>query len=296
MGGEMKSIRIHKRTSTAAFAVILSALVFIACDDRQYEPYHGHGDYEAPPVPTGLTSVTEDQAVLLYWDAVRMDPDYDDLAGYKIYRSNDNSLFTRIATVGRNTTQYTDEGLQNGRTYFYAVSSFDYDGNESELSSENVFDTPRPEGFDYVIFTYDDPIHYRQSGFDLSTQSYLPWDSRSCDLFAEYDTSAGAFFLWLGQNGYRIQDMGYTGSFDEITYAPNGGWSQFDYSEIIEGHTYVIWTADNHYAKVRVTGLFYSPSLSMRYDWGYQIDPGNRELKIEPSNHQTVTQNQAEVQ
>lgn len=292
----MKSIRIQKMTSKAAFMVALSALIFIACDDREYAPYHDHGDYEAPPVPTGVNSITEDHAVLLYWNPVLMDPDYDDLDGYRVYRSNDNSLFSRIATVDRNTTEYEDTGLQNGRTYFYAVTSFDYHGNESELSSENVFDTPRPERFGYIIYTIDDPYHYRQSGLDFSEDTFLPWDSRYCDFFVEYDTSSQAFFLWLGGNGYRLQDMGYTDNFDEITYAPDGGWSQFDYAEIIEGHTYVLLTEDNHYAKIRVTDLFYSPSLRVQFDWGYQVDPGNRELKIDPTNRQANTQNGAEVQ
>ncbi len=266
-----------------AMILSLAALVFVACDiNNNDEPYYP-SDHQAPPVPTGLTSTTMDQSVLLTWNAVVLDPSFDDLAGYKLYRSNDNSLFSRIATVGRNTTEYTDTGLINGHTYFYAISSFDNDGNESALSSENVFDTPRPEGFDFRIYVFDDPIHNQQTGFDLSGQTYVPWNSTLCDFFAEYDTSSGAFFLWLGHNSSRIQDMGYTNSFDDITYAPSSGWSQFDYAEIVEGHTYVILTGDNHYAKIRVTALTSTPSLSVIFDWGYQVDPGNRELRIDPT-------------
>ncbi len=76
--------------------------------------------------------------------------------------------------------------------------------------------------------------------------------------------------------------MGYTDSFDDITYAPETGWSIYDFVEAIDGHTYVIKTWDNNFAKVRVTLLDTYPDNLMMFDWGYQIDPGNRELKVDP--------------
>jgi hypothetical protein len=70
--------------------------------------------------------------------------------------------------------------------------------------------------------------------------------------------------------------MGYTESFDDISYSPTDGWSSVGWSEIILGHTYIIWTSDNHFAKLRVTGI--AAPYSVRFDWGYQVDPGNPEL------------------
>jgi hypothetical protein len=237
-----------------------------------------------------------DEQVLIYWDAVAMDPNNDDLAGYRVYISDNNEDFTLVNTVGPAVTEDTVRNLINGRTYFFAVASFDETGNESELSRENVFDTPRPEGFDQQLFSYLDPFHSYQSGFDFSNQVTLRWDSPSCDFFVEFDTSSNvqAFFLWLGRNGLKIQDMGYTDGFDEITYAPDDGWSQFDYVEAIQGHTYVIETVDFHYAKVRVTSLIYNP-FSIVVDWGYQVAQGNRELKIDPRSVVNM-QNGSEVQ
>jgi hypothetical protein len=38
----------------------------------------------------------------------------------------------------------------------------------------------------------------------------------------------------------------------------------------------VIWTADNHFAKIRVTAV--SPNF-VEFDWAYQIADGNPELR-----------------
>ncbi len=287
-----------KWMAMGVFFAAIVALTFTGCDVHEHGDHFYPNDQQPPPVPTGLTSTTMDQAVLLTWNPVRMDPNFDDLAGYRLYRSNDNYTFRHIATLNPSDLEYTDTGLINGQTYYYAISSFDDHGNESELSSENVFDTPRPEGFDVRIYSYLDPVNSHLSGFDFPDQSRLPWSSPACDFFMEYDTSrtVQAFFIWLGHNGYRIQDMGYTSSFDEITFAPETGWSQFDYVEAIAGHTYVILTTDNHYAKVRVTSLSYDPTFSMVFDWGYQVAVGNRELKITPSGGVAGTPKGIEVQ
>jgi hypothetical protein len=287
-----------KWISTGIFITAIAALVFAGCavngDNNNFYP----DDHQPPPVPTGLTSTTMDQAVLLTWNPIHMDPDYNDLAGYRLYRSNDNYTFRHIATLNPADSEYTDTDLQNGQTYFYAIASFDEHGNESELSTENVFDTPRPEGFDVRIYSYLDPAYSHLSGFDLPDQSRLPWSSPACDFFMEYDTTrtVQAFFIWLGHNGYRIQDMGYTNSFDDITFAPTTGWSQFDYVEAIAGHTYVLLTTDNHYAKVRVTSLSYDPTFILTFDWGYQVAVGNRELKITPVAGNTINPKGVEVQ
>jgi hypothetical protein len=75
--------------------------------------------------------------------------------------------------------------------------------------------------------------------------------------------------------------MGFTDDLNEITYAPDTGWSALGYVEVIPGHTYVIWTWDLHYAKLRVT---YVPETNdyMQFEWAYQTAPENRELKPVP--------------
>ena len=271
------------RLGTTIMASILGAIVVSGCDSRD-SGYNPPRDYEAPPVPTGVTSTTMENSILLSWEPIYMDPDYDDLAGFKVYRSNNNTLFAHIGTVDADVYEYLDEGLENGRTYYWAVASIDHSGNESDLSYETVFDTPRPEGFDERIYNYLDPSYDHISGFDFSLERTLSWDDPACDFFLEFDDTPGiqTYFIWLGDNGADFQDMGYTDSFDDITYAPNTGWSQFSYAEAILGHTYVLRTIDNHYAKIRITGFSSSPGYSIVFDWGYQIDQGNRELRVEP--------------
>ena len=262
--------------------IIIPALLLTACDQRSTTYVSGDDD-QAPPVPSGVTTTTGDGIIWVEWNPINGIPD---LAGFYVWRSTDNFDFFWIATVGKNVTEYEDDDVINGVTYYYGISSFDEDGNESSVSFdyESAFDTPRPEGFDEVIYDSNDPVHEHLSGFDFSREERVPWDASRCDISFEYDDTPGitAFFIWLGWNGLVIQDMGYTDHFDDITYAPQTGWSEFPYVEAIVGHTYVLLTEDNHYAKVRVTDFDSFPAYRMTFDWGYQIDPGNRELKIDP--------------
>lgn len=290
-------IDLRKLTLMTIMFVISAAILFlIACDQRS-TTYVVRDDTTPPPVPTGVTTTTGDGLVWVEWDPIIGVPDLD---GFRVWRSNDNYEFYLIATVGPSTTLYEDNEVTNGYTYYYGLSSFDTAGNESDASFnyETAFDTPRPEGFDEVLYDFNDPANSDYSGFDFSREQHVLYDASTCDIFLEFDQSlpTPTFFLWLGYNGHYIQDMGYTSDFDEITYAPDGGWSLYDYVEVINGHTYVIKTWDDHYAKVRVTSVDRYPVALIIFDWGYQIDPGNRELKIEPRAVQAPIMHRGEAQ
>src|SRR5947207_3644913 len=78
-----------------------------------------------PPAPTGLTALVETNAVRLVWDAV----DAPDLAGYRIFRSEGSGL-QELKVVGKvplvfqpplTQTNYTDNTVQHGISYFYEV-------------------------------------------------------------------------------------------------------------------------------------------------------------------------------
>ena len=72
--------------------------------------------------------------------------------------------------------------------------------------------------------------------------------------------------------------MGYTYTLDEISWAPPDGWVlSTDGLELVEGHTYVIWTWDGFYAKLRVTNLDDDDEY-VDFDWAYQVDHDNPEL------------------
>src|SRR5512146_2386207 len=86
------------------------------------------GDYHAPAVPLGLASATGDGEIFLSW----LPNQDDDLAGYRVYVSRDpDGPYGRIGDTHR--TTFTDHGAVNSRTYFYAVTAYDWCGNESEL-------------------------------------------------------------------------------------------------------------------------------------------------------------------
>ncbi|MEO0143182.1 MAG: hypothetical protein ABIL70_03995 [candidate division WOR-3 bacterium] len=225
-------------------------------------------DHEPPAVPRGLTSITGDEEVMLTWYH-NTEPD---LAGYRIYRGPaPEGPYYLIGET--NLDYFLDYGLVNGYTYFYAISAYDIHNNESDLSYETVFDTPRPEGFNEKVFDYTQYPAY--AGWDFSAYTVVPYDYAYCDFYFGYHEQNGSYYLFAGRTGTLIQDMGYTSSFDEIGYAPEDGWSPSGMVEAIIGHTYVIWTWDNHFAKVRVTSI--NPDYAI-FDWAYQIDPGNPEL------------------
>lgn len=225
-------------------------------------------DHEPPSVPRGVNSITGDGEVMLTWYH-NTEPD---LAGYRVYRCPmPDGPYILIGET--NLDYFLDCELINGKTYYYAVSAFDIHNNESELSYETVFDTPRPEGFNEKVFDYTEYPEY--GGWDFSEYTLVPYNYAYCDFYFGYDDLNGTYYFYSARPGTLIQDMGYTTSFDEISYAPSDGWSPSGMVEAIVGHTYIIWTWDNHFAKIRMTSL--KPDYAL-FDWAYQIDPGNPEL------------------
>ncbi|MDH7515767.1 MAG: hypothetical protein QHI48_07835 [Bacteroidota bacterium] len=249
---------------TRLFRMIIPALLLIAsCDDD-----HGRVPYDdTPPFPpVGIVSTSLDNAVRLDW----IENQEPDLAGYNIYVSSSyNGRYTCIGTS--RTASFVDGGAKNGVTYYYAVSAFDYSGNESELSREVVYDTPRPEGRGVVLTNrFIDP--YR-AGYDFSAYRIVHYDTDEADIYLEMNGSAIPFFVvWQDTD---IQDMGYTRDIDEISKAPEDGWSPTKDAVAIKGHTYVVWTHDNHFAKIRVTDVRQN---TVTFDWAFQTALGNPEL------------------
>ncbi len=258
--------------------IAVSALAFVGCDNDTdyivYEEVIYLDESNPPPVPQGVFSVTRDEQVLLYW--LPIDDVNGDFDKYIVYRSNDPD--TGYWAIGETTGEYFfDNGVSNGATYFYAVSSIDYDGNLSDLSYEYVFDTPRPQGVNRTIFDYND--FPNESGWSLANEELVNYQSPLADFYLEYLPGDDVFYINVASLDTDIQDMGFTNDLDEIDYSPEFGWSQNGWLEVIWGHTYVIWTEDNHFAKVRIT---YINDNNIIFDWAYQVDTGNMELKPRP--------------
>jgi hypothetical protein len=248
-------------TRLSAAAVLLLA----GCRDTT-----GPRDTTAPAPPRGVYSVTGDQAVHLTW----LENTERDLVGYRVYEASClNGANCPYDEVGATTaTEYTLHGLSNGVTRYFAVTAFDRAGNESELSPEEVFDTPRPQGIGRQLSNYLQAPD--GSGYDFSAATVRRFDEAATDVF--FGANAGQSMMFTPFVDTDIQDAGYASSLDAIDYAPNAGWSPTGAVELIIGHCYVVWTHDDHYAKFRVTNL---DSTSVQFDWAYQVAAGNRELR-----------------
>jgi hypothetical protein len=193
-----------------------------------------------------------------------------DLAGYNVYYSYDNYKFTLLESTEND--YYVDLGANNGETIYYAITAYDYNGNESDLSKDLVYDTPRPEGFNQSVFDY---LQFpKNSGYDFSTYTVMPYDDQNTDFF--FENYNGTFYLDVW-NDSDIQDMGKTSDIYDISVAPSSGWSSSKDAIVQIEHTYVIWTWDNHFAKVRIKNI---TNERIVFDWAYQSVEGNKELKI----------------
>ena len=214
----------------------------------------------------GVRSVTGDGQVTITW---RLNQETD-IDHYSVYRnSTPTGTFTLI---GESTTnQFIDDNVVNGTTYYYAVDATDRAGQVSpELSFENVFDTPRPEGFDVTLSEAD--ADSTQSGWDFSAQAKRSTNDSRTDMF--YDVTSGPHYLIFVPSDTKIQDTGYVDLVD-VDYGPPAGWSADGVVEAIPGHSYIVLTRDNHYAKFEVITR---GATSLTMDWAYQIDPDNPEL------------------
>jgi len=172
--------------------------------------------------------------------------------------------------------------VENGVTYYYAVSAFDSDGRESELSPEVVDDTPRPEGKNVKLEDYI--LEPDISGFDFShpERGAQPFDLRGVDIYFGIDTEVSVPYIY-SDNDTRMQDLGYTDSIDDVDVSPTKGFTIL-FVEAIIGHTYAFLVDEENYAKIRVTDMQIDwtngdvEEAWIAFEWAYQLQTGNPEL------------------
>jgi len=249
------------------FATVVLLLLIAGCDVNEPEYVV---DNVPPKPPTGIQVLNGDNRVDLYWNENR-EPD---LAGYNIYYSD--AYDGKYYIIGSSPyCSFIDNDAVNGEKYYYAVTAYDYNGNESDLSFDVVYSTARPEGFNQSIFDYRQ--FPNNSGYSFALYSVVAYDSLDADFF--FENYQGTFYLdvWSDTD---IQDMGPTNDIYDIPFAPNSGWSQTKDAIAQVGHTYVIWTWNNHYAKIRISQI---TSERVVFDWAYQLVQGERQLKPSPT-------------
>jgi hypothetical protein len=252
-------MKLHK------IALLIGALALAGCHHNFFGP-----DFVPPSAPRGLSTSTGDNFIELFWDT---NPE-PDVAGYNVYVSSTyDGPYDLIGSS--EDAYYVDRGAKNGNKYYYAVTAYDYDGNESALSRDVVYDIPRPEGYDVLLGeSYRSP---NTAGYDFSQYRVVAYDDQYADIYFEYYN--GEYYMVVRTDS-DIQDMGLTGSILDVTSAPAGGWSTTHDAVLRVGHTYVVWTWDDHYAKFRVSAL---SSSRVVFDWAYQVRPSTTLLKKAPA-------------
>ena len=234
---------------------------------------------EIPQPPLGVYSISGDQSVVVGWLV-----SYEaDLAAFEVWRSTDDVNYTLVGSVAANLSafsqEFVDNTVQNGVTYYYAVSAIDDAGQESNFDYSvegRAADTPRPQG---VQTLYDMDVTPSGSGFVLDSFPHVAsHDDTETDIYIDSDVNT--LYINAGNstgtnNNVDIQDMGYTEDIYEINVAPLDGWSLNKWAELIVGHTYVIWDSDNFFAKVRVTSM---TATSVNLEWAFQLQNGNPDL------------------
>ena len=246
---------------TVLSVAVLASLMGLGC-----RSHSSSVDLTPPAAPRGVETYAGDGFTEIFWT----ENTERDLAGYNIYVASDpHGRFRQIGST--RSADFVDRGVVNGETYYYGVAASDFDGNEGALSVDVVGVTPRPEGYNVALPNYITSPN--SAGYDFSTNSIGPYNDKYTDIFFEYSNGVAYMNVW---NDSDIQDMGFTKSLDEIREAPNGGWAPTKDVPLIVGHTYVVWTWDNHYAKLLVTSLSAQRAV---FDWAYQLQEGNPFLK-----------------
>jgi len=217
--------------------LLVTVILFTYCDDNI-----NYYDNTPPSPPENVETFVGDNLVEITWS----DNHERDVAGYNIYFSY--TYWGEYELIGSTKgNYYVDYDATNGELYYYAIAAYDFDGNESELSYDIVYGVARPEGMNQAIFDFR--LYPNNSGYDFNEYLVVPYNASSQEASSDFffENLNGDYYLNVWDDT-DIQDMGYTNSFLEITYAPLSGWVPMNPDENVKyvnaeiGHTYVIWT------------------------------------------------------
>lgn len=91
-------------------------------------------DVFPPAVPTGLQAAYSGEGQKAFIDLIWAPVTNADLAGYNIYRSEENGAAIKLNSDLVKSPSYRDSAVTSGKTYTYSVSAVDLRGNESQCS------------------------------------------------------------------------------------------------------------------------------------------------------------------
>jgi hypothetical protein len=93
-------------------------------------------DIFPPAVPSDLQAVASGPGQPPFIDLIWAPDTEPDLAGYNVYRREENGKLVKLNSELVKTPAYRDSNVVRGKMYFYAVSAIDIHGNESARSEE----------------------------------------------------------------------------------------------------------------------------------------------------------------
>lgn len=166
-------ITISVTRGTGSSSAIVNSLVIEAY-------YDGN---TLPPPPTNLqASLNASNDVQLTWTDVAVNE-----SGYQVFRSTDNTNFTKIADVGIDVSSYLDASVVFGNTYYFKVRAINAIGNSDYTNTVSIAPAnsapvvaPIPQivvpegGYKVVAITANDPEGLAVT-FSLENEPYFIW-------------------------------------------------------------------------------------------------------------------------
>lgn len=291
-------------------------LMISGCDDAENIFKTVEKEKFAPPL--GLTSVTQDGQVTLFWYTSNYEKDF---GGYYVFMaqgdytslSNDSTInetvFAKVDSISFTTSSdavvsRTITGLTNGTTYSFTIVSFNKKDTEKVSYPSNIIkDTPRPDVTSIVVQsagTSDVTGNDNQAGFDIhnfqvvevpaTLGDYTTTDGIADLINEAFDPNTNNLNIrpWIaGMNGAGLQDLGYMENLDKADVAPAQGYSDTGESiAALLGHVYAIKTGDNHYGKLIITNIGdVANNFAITFNVALQLQANDRNYKAADLNY-----------
>lgn len=318
---------LHKALVILLAIVLTLSLVGCSEDDCINCIPEPSADYLPDPVvPTGVSSVSLDNLVMIQWFDLSYYP-YDgeyneNVVGYRIYsryyaEGDENNPAREFVSIGfvdwdANFDPYSglhwfyDQDAVNGERYEYAVTAVNAAGRESALSYEFIIDAPLPmSASSEEIFNAAsaEPVVAALGGFDFSMLESGRTDPGApgslADIRVVFD--GGVPYVEAVRGAVNLLDAGVHSysdgalDFEGVSVAPWDGWSATARLELVPNHIYVVEMIEPDGDPVYGGELHYAKfgvvsvgPQSVRIHWAFQTIAGLPEL-VQPEPVQGVT-------
>ena len=171
------------------------------------------------------------------------------LAGYKIYIGNSSRAYTNSVTVGNKTT-HTLTNLAEGRTYYFAATAYDTNGNESGYSNEVSWISPSSGSSPVPVDTDGDGI---SDSDEINIYGTDPTDpDTDNDGFTDgYEIANGFDPVYSNSSSQQTEiiiDTGEAGTASSGTWGNSSGADPYGSNSLyssVAGATYTFETSAN---------------------------------------------------